>query len=76
MIRKEWNKDLQQWVTWDDEKDVHKITPEVGRNMIKSGIYGREEQYKYFSSHPDEIEDQKLFGELKEEFGNDSEEKN
>ena len=34
----------------------------------KSGLYGRQEQYKYFCEHSDEIEDEKLFSELEEEF--------
>lgn len=43
----------------------------------KSGLYGRQEQYKYFCEHPEEIEDEKLFSELEEEFGDvDTEEIN
>lgn len=71
-IKKEWNKEINDWVIWDEEKDTHPITADIKKNLIKSGVYGREEQYKYFSSHPDEIEDQKLFSELEEEFGNDN----
>lgn len=41
-------------------------------DMVKSGIFGRQELYKYFCKHPEEIEDQKLFSELEEEFGDDN----
>ena len=44
--------------------------------MVKSGIFGKKDQYKYFCEHPEEIVDQKLFSELKEEFGDDNTEKN
>jgi len=37
-------------------------------DMVKSGIFGRQELYKYFCKHPEEIEDQKLFNKLEEEF--------
>jgi hypothetical protein len=37
--------------------------------MVKSGFCGRKKQYKYFCEHPEEIEDEKLFSELEEEFG-------
>ena len=40
--------------------------------MVKSGIFGRKDQYKYFYEHPDEIENQKLFSELEEEFKDDN----
>jgi hypothetical protein len=40
--------------------------------MVKSGIFGRKDQYKYFCEHPNEIEDQKLFSELEEEFKDDN----
>lgn len=40
-------------------------------NFMKSAKWAREIQYKYFCEHPEEIEDEKLFSELKEEFGND-----
>lgn len=40
--------------------------------MVKSGIFGRLKQYKYFCKHPEEIEDQKLFSELEEEFRDDN----
>ena len=38
-------------------------------DFIKCGARGKKEQYKYFCEHPEEIEDEKLFSELKEEFG-------
>ena len=41
-------------------------------DMVKSGIFGKEKQYKYFCEHPEEIEDQRLFSELEKEFGNDN----
>ena len=40
-------------------------------DMVKSGIFGRQKQYKYFCEHPEEIIDEKFFSELEEEFGND-----
>ena len=43
--------------------------------MVKSGKRGRKRQYKYFCEHPEEIEDQKLFSELEEEFKDDNTEK-
>ena len=36
--------------------------------LIKKGRFGRKKQYKYFCEHPEEIEDEKLFSELEEEF--------
>ena len=54
---------------WVDEDNIGFVSFE---ESVKRGDYGREEQYKYFSSHPDEIEDQKLFSELEKEFGNDN----
>lgn len=71
-IRKEWNKDLKDWVTWDEEKDLHLISVEKAKKWVKDGRLGKEAQYKYFSEHPDEIEDEKLFSELKKEFGDDN----
>ena len=38
-------------------------------NLVKMGRFGRQKQYKYFCEHPEEIEDEKLFSELEEEFG-------
>ena len=38
--------------------------------LIKSGGLGRQEQYKYFCEHPEEIEDQKLFSELRIKMDN------
>ena len=37
--------------------------------LEKAGKFGKEQQYKYFCEHPEEIEDQKLFSELEKEFG-------
>lgn len=41
-------------------------------DFIKCGARGKKAQYKYFCEHPSEIEDQKLFSELEEEFGDDN----
>jgi hypothetical protein len=57
-------------VEYVNEEDLLMITKE---DLIRGGYYGREEQYKYFCEHPEEIEDQKLFSELKEEFENEKE---
>lgn len=47
----------------------------TGKDYIKAGMWGKKLQYKYFCKHPEEIEDQKLFSELEEEFGDDNTEK-
>ena len=70
-IRKEWDSEFKQWITFDED-DVVDGTPELGIKMIKSGALGREAQYRYFSEHPDEVENQKLFSELKKECGDDN----
>jgi len=36
--------------------------------MVKSGIFGKEKQYKYFCEHPEEIEDQETFKKLEKEY--------
>ena len=54
-------------VEYVDEEDLMPVTREA---FIKDGYLGREAQYKYFCEHPEEIVDQKLFSELKEEFEN------
>lgn len=41
-------------------------------DMVKSGIFGKKKQYKYFCEHPEEIEDQKLFSDLEREFRDDN----
>lgn len=41
------------------------------KDFAKSGYWGKQEQYKYFCEHPEEIEDEKLFSELEREFGDD-----
>lgn len=56
-------------VEWVDEDNITVITYE---ECVKRGDFGRMEQYKYFSEHPNEIKDQKLFSELEKEFGNDN----
>lgn len=43
--------------------------------LIKKGRFGRKKQYKYFCEHPEEIEDEKLFSELEEEFKDDEDKK-
>ena len=50
-----------------DDNNDHAIF--TAKDFIKSGLWGREKQYKYFCEHPEEIEDQKLFSELEKEFG-------
>lgn len=55
-----------------DEDDFSQYSRE---SMAKAGYLGKKAQYKYFSEHPDEIKDQKLFSELEKEFGNDNTEK-
>lgn len=52
-----------------DENDLGEYSIE---SLAKSGYLGRKEQYKYFCEHPDEVGDQKLFSELREEFGDDN----
>ena len=51
-----------------DEDDCSRMFTE--EDYIKSGMWGRDKQYKYFCEHPEEIEDEKLFSEWEEEFGN------
>ena len=46
--------DTGKVVTYD-EKDLGEYSLE---SLAKSGYLGKKEQYKYFSEHPDEIEDQ------------------
>ena len=52
-------------IRYVDKENLAFFTKE---NFAKEGLYGREEQYKYFCEHPEEIEDQKLFSELGKEF--------
>ena len=51
-----------------DEDDCSRVF--TADDFIKCGLWGRDKQYKYFCEHPEEIEDQKLFSELEEEFNN------
>lgn len=70
-IHREWNKDLNDWVTWDEDVDVVEVTPKRAVNILKSGMYDLKEVYETFCQHPEYIKDEFIdfFRELEEEFG-------